>query len=181
MYYFPGKLKCAELGKSTRLTFWVPVPKVVEVGLYHNICILLFCIDLSTKPYRSLWITRTHLPLFQIMSVKIYTNFFLSSGGFNFKTNNYLKGKMRKGIWVHILALFPLQHGYYFWHRRSKCYENPGTFYSEIFEFKVFMRDVICLVSLLCFFYCLLVNTVCAKKQMSWRVSNKYLGKWVDT
>ena len=185
LYYFPGRLKYAELGKSTRLTFWVPVPKVVEVGLYHNICILLFCIDLSTKPYRGLWITRTHLPLFQIMSVKIYTNFFLFSGGFNFKTNNYLKGKMRKGIWVHILlnnlALSPLRHRYYFWRRRSKCYENPGTFYSEIFEFKVFLRDVICLVSLLHIFYCLLVNTVYAKKQMSWCVSKKYLGKWVDT
>ena len=28
--YFPGRLKYAELGKSTRLTFWVPVPKVAE-------------------------------------------------------------------------------------------------------------------------------------------------------
>ena len=29
--YFAGRLKYAKLGKSTRLTFWVPVPKVVEV------------------------------------------------------------------------------------------------------------------------------------------------------
>ena len=29
--YFPEKLKYAELGKSMRLTFSVPVPKVVEV------------------------------------------------------------------------------------------------------------------------------------------------------
>ena len=29
--YFPGRLKYAELGKSKRLTLWVPVPKVVEV------------------------------------------------------------------------------------------------------------------------------------------------------
>ena len=29
--YFPGRLKYTELGKSMRLTFWVPVPKVVKV------------------------------------------------------------------------------------------------------------------------------------------------------
>ena len=29
--YFPGRLKYAELGKSTRLPFWVPVPRVVKV------------------------------------------------------------------------------------------------------------------------------------------------------
>ena len=29
--YFPGKLKYTGLGKSTRRTFWVPVPKGVEV------------------------------------------------------------------------------------------------------------------------------------------------------
>ena len=29
--YFPGRLKYAELGKSTHLTFWVPAPKVVEI------------------------------------------------------------------------------------------------------------------------------------------------------
>ena len=30
-YYFPGRLKKAELVKSRRLTFRVPVPKAVEV------------------------------------------------------------------------------------------------------------------------------------------------------
>ena len=29
--YFPGRLKKAELGESTCLTFWVSVPKAVEV------------------------------------------------------------------------------------------------------------------------------------------------------
>ena len=29
--YFPGTLKYAKLRSSSRLTFWVPVPKVVEV------------------------------------------------------------------------------------------------------------------------------------------------------
>ena len=28
---FPGRLKYDELGKSTHLTFWISVPKVVEV------------------------------------------------------------------------------------------------------------------------------------------------------
>ena len=60
--------------------------------LYHNTYILLFCRDLSTKPYRGLWFNWTHLPLFQKISVNIYTNFFLSSGGYNFKINN-LKDK----------------------------------------------------------------------------------------
>ena len=31
--YFPGRLEYAKLGKSMPLTFWVPVPKVVEVIL----------------------------------------------------------------------------------------------------------------------------------------------------
>ena len=48
--YFPGRLKYAELGKSAHLTFCVPVPKVVEV--IPNTYILLFYIDISTKPYR---------------------------------------------------------------------------------------------------------------------------------
>ena len=70
--------------------------------LHHNTYILLFCIDLSTKPYQGLWFNGTHLPLFQKLSVKIYSIFFLSSGGSNFKIN-YLKDKMRYGMWVHIL------------------------------------------------------------------------------
>ena len=71
--------------------------------LYHSTYILLFCIDLSTKLYQDLLFNWTHLPLFQNMSVKIYTNFF-----------NYLEGKMRHGMWVHMLlnnlASFSLRH-----------------------------------------------------------------------
>ena len=138
--YFLRRLKLDKLGKSIRLTFWVPVPRVVVVNTY----ILLFCIDLSTKPYQGLWFNGTHLPLFQKLSVKIYSIFFLSSGGSNFKIN-YSKDKMRYGMWVYILqnnlALFPLQHEYYSWHRRSKCHEKTVKFYREIFEFKVFVRS----------------------------------------
>ena len=105
--YFRGRLKYAELGKSTLLTFWVPLPKI--------------CVYLSTKPYWGLWFNWTHPPLFQNMPVKIYTNFLLSSGGCNFKIY-HLKDKIRRTIWVHILlnnlASSPLQHKYYFWHRR---------------------------------------------------------------
>ena len=111
--------------------------------LYHNTYISLFCIDLSTKPYRGLWFNWTHLLLFQNMSVELYTNFLLSSGGYNFKII-CLKDKMKQGMRVHILlnnlSSSPLQHGHYFWHRRSKCYEKAVKFYLEIFEFKVFLR-----------------------------------------
>ena len=50
--YFPERLKYAELGKPTRLTFLIPVAKVVEVipKYLHP----LFCIDLSTKAYQGL-------------------------------------------------------------------------------------------------------------------------------
>ena len=72
--------------------------------------------DLSTKPYRNVWFNRTHLPLFQNMSVKIYTNFSLSSGGYNF-IFNYLKHKMKNRMWVHILlsnlTSSPLQQEYF--------------------------------------------------------------------
>ena len=37
-------------------------------------------------------------------------------------------------------GVIPLQHGYYFWHRKSKCYEKAVKFYPEIFEFKIFNR-----------------------------------------
>ena len=74
-------------------TFWVPVTKVV-LRLYHNIYILLFCIDLPAKPYQGLWFNQKNLSLFRNMSIKIYTNFFLSLGGYNFKINN-LKYKSR--------------------------------------------------------------------------------------
>ena len=136
--YFPGRLIYAELGKSTRLTFWVPVPKLLR--LCHNTNILLFCIDLSTKAYQGLWFNRTHLQLFRNMAVKIYTNFFIFSN-YRISKINYLIDKMRYGKWVHILlnnlASPPLQHKYYFWHRRSKCYQKAVKFYPEIFEFKV--------------------------------------------
>ena len=98
--YFPGMLKYTELGKSMHFIFWVPVPKAVEV--IPDTYILLLCIDSSTKPYQGLWFNQTHLPLFQNKSLKIYINFFLSSVGYNFKID-YLKYKMRHGMWVHIL------------------------------------------------------------------------------
>ena len=93
----------------------------------------------------NLWFKRTCHPLFQDMSVKIYINFFLSSGGYNFKIS-YLKNKRRHGMRrVHILlnnlALLPLQRKYYFWPRRSKCHEKTVKFYLEIFEFKFFVRS----------------------------------------
>ena len=63
---------------------------------------------------------------------------------YDFKIN-YLKDKMRHGMWVHILlknlASFPMQHKYYFWHRRSKCYEKTVNFHLVIFEFKVFVQS----------------------------------------
>ena len=112
--------------------------------LHHNTYILLFCIDLCTNPYRGLWFNRAHLPLFRSISIKIDINFFLSSGGHNFKIN-YLKDKMRQGMWVHIfmnhLASSSSQHEYYFWCRRSKCYEKVVKFYLEIFAFNVFVRS----------------------------------------
>ena len=119
---------------------------------YHNTYVLLFCIDLYTKPYRDLWFNRTHLPLFQNMSVKIYIKFFLSSGGYNFKIN-YLKDKMRHGMWVHILlnnlASIAFQRECYFWHRRSKCFEKTVTFYLGIFEFKVLFDEIIKIIGLI--------------------------------
>ena len=49
------------------------------------------------------------------------------------------------GFWESVLlsnlTSFPLQHEYYFWHRRSKCYEKAVKFYPEIFEFNVFVRS----------------------------------------
>ena len=106
--------------------------------------ILIFSYSLMfSKPFRGLWFNQTHLSLFQNISIKIYTNF-LSSGGYNFKIN-YVKDKMRHGMWVHImlngLASSPLQHKYYFWHRKSKSYEKTVKFYPEIFQFKVFVRS----------------------------------------
>ena len=107
--YLPGRLKYTELGKSSCLEF--QCQKLMSV--YHNTYILLFCIHLSPKPYQGLWFNRTHLLLFQkLLCEKINISFFVSSGGYNFKIN-YLKDKMRHGMWVHILlnnlALSPLQ------------------------------------------------------------------------
>ena len=97
------------------------------LSLYHDIYIPLFSIDLPAKQYRGLWFNRTHPPLFQNMYLKIYTRFFLSSGGHNFKIND-LKEEMRHEMWIHILlnnlASSLLQHKYYFWHRRSKFYKS---------------------------------------------------------
>ena len=112
--------------------------------LYHNTYILLFGIYLSTKPSRGWWFNRTHLPLFQNMSVKIYTNFFFSSGGYNFKINS-LNEKMRHRMWVHILLKnLALSH------RNTsitfsitlKCFEKAVKLYPEIFAFKVFVRSL---------------------------------------
>ena len=110
---------------------------------YHNTYILLLCINISTKQCQGLWFNRTHLPLFQKMSVKIYTIIFFFLQRYNFKIN-YLKDKMRQGMWVHILvnnlASSPLQHDNNFWHR-WKCYEKTVIFYHKIFKFKVFLRS----------------------------------------
>ena len=118
------------------------MPKVVR--LYHETYIILFYIDVSTNPNRSLWFNQTYLPLFQNMSVKSYTKFFLSLGSYNFKIN-YLKDKMNHGMLVHILlnnlTSPPLQHESYFWQRRIKCYEKVVKFFPKMFEFKVFVRS----------------------------------------
>ena len=111
--------------------------------LYHSTFILLFCTDLSTKLYQGIWFNQTHLLLFQNMSVKIYTNFFLSSRGCNFKIN-YLKDKMRYGMWVHIL-LNNLTSSHCntrinFSQRGLKCFEKAVKCYPEIIELKVFVR-----------------------------------------
>ena len=52
---------------------------------------------------------------------------------------------MRHGMGVDILlnnlASSPLEREYYFWHRRSKCYEKTVKFYPEIFTLKIFVRS----------------------------------------
>ena len=140
--YFPERLKYAKLGNQSVLHFEYQCQKLLR--LYHNTYVLLLYIDLSTKSYRGLWFNRTHLPLFQKMSVKIYTIFFLSLELYNFKIN-YLKDKIRHGMWVDILlnnlASSPLQLELYFWHRKSKYYEKEVKFCPEIFECNVFVRS----------------------------------------
>ena len=68
---FPGRLKLAEIGKSTGLKFLGQVPKVV--GVMYTIILKSSC---SAHIY--LQTHRTYPPLFQNMSVKIYTNFFFN-------------------------------------------------------------------------------------------------------
>ena len=50
--YFPGRLKLPELENERALHFEFQCQKLLS--LYHNIYILLFCINLSTKPYQGL-------------------------------------------------------------------------------------------------------------------------------
>ena len=87
---------------------------MIELYLYVKSCLNFF----SRKPELSWtreanasyifsstakrWFNRTHLPLFQNMSVNIYYNFSLSSGGSKFKIND-LNDIMRYGMWVNIL------------------------------------------------------------------------------
>ena len=127
--YFTGRLKHAELGTSLPLTFRVSAPKLLWLQL--NAYILLFCSALSAKLCRDLWFNRIHLPLFQNMSTKIYTNFFFYSGGYNLETN-YLKDKMRHGTWVYTLlnnlVSSPLQHKYYFWKGGQNAMKNQKYF-----------------------------------------------------
>ena len=122
-------------------TFYILLFSAKSCSGYAIILIFLFCIDLSTKMSWGLSFNGTHFLLLQNMPKTLY--FFLSSGGHNFKTN-YLKDKMRHEMWVHILlnnlVSSPLEHGYYFWHMRSKCYEKVVNFYPEIFEIKVFLH-----------------------------------------
>ena len=103
--------------------------------VYTIIIILLICIDLSIKQY-DLTKHISHYFKYIYISTEIYIDFFLSSGGYNFKSN-YLKDKMRSRMWAHMLLnnllSSPLQSNYYFWHRRSKCYEKTVKFYQEIF------------------------------------------------
>ena len=80
-----GKAEYATLRKPTHLTFWAPVPEAVEVIPKYLYPLILH--RFIYKTIQGLWFYRTHLSLFQNMSIKIYTDFFLSSGGYNFKIN----------------------------------------------------------------------------------------------
>ena len=132
--------------------------------LYHNTLISLILLRFTDKHYRvyrGLWFNRTHLPLFQNMSVTIYIIFFLSSAGYDFKIN-YLIVKMRHGMWVDNLlnnlasSIFKRIHSIY-----QNAMKKTVKFYLEIFEFEVFVPIIkiigsilrkICLVWLLCCF-----------------------------
>ena len=99
---FSRKAEISQTWKINASVILSSSAKICFVVSSANAHILLFCTDSSTNPCRGLWFNRTNLRLFQNMSVKIYTNFLLSLGGYDFKINN-LKDKMRHGIWVHIL------------------------------------------------------------------------------
>ena len=122
------------------------------IGYTIIIYILLLCIDLSTKPYCGLWFNQTHLLLFKNISVKNYTNYFLSSGGYNFKIN-YLKDQMRHRMWDHIMlnnsASSPLQQEYYFRHRRLTCYEKAVNSVLRYWRLKFLWDQIIKIISLI--------------------------------
>ena len=72
-------------------------------GHTMNTYILLFSIDSSTKLYRVYDLTKLISRYFKVSkTLKIYTNFFVSSVDYDFKID-YLKHKMRHGMGVNIL------------------------------------------------------------------------------
>ena len=60
---------------------------------------------------------------------------------------------MRDGMWVHILlnnlASSPLQHGCYFWHRRSKCCEKAVNFILRYLSLKCSCNEIIKTIGLI--------------------------------
>ena len=111
--------------------------------LYHNTYFLLLCIYLCTKSYLGLWFNQTHYLLLQNISVKIYTTFFLSSGGYNFKIN-WLNDKIKHGMWVHILlnnlVWSPWKTGITFGIGGQNSMKKAVKIDPEIVSFKVFLR-----------------------------------------
>ena len=72
------------------------------------------------------------------MSVKVYTNFFLSPGGYNLKIS-YLKDKMRHNVSSYLAEQYGvilIATRVLLCHRRSKYYEKLVKFYPEISKFK---------------------------------------------
>ena len=67
--------------------------------------------------------------------------FFLSSGGYNFKINCLKEIRNKSSYLADQFDVIPIAIECYFWLSRSKCYEKAVTFYPEIFEFKVFVRQ----------------------------------------
>ena len=149
LYYFPGRLKnMPNLENHRGSHFEFQFQKLLR--LYHNTYILLFCMDLSTEAYRGLWFNRTHLPLFQNMSLKIYTNFFSSSGGY--KINN-LKDKMRHGMWVYILlnnlASSHCNTGITFGTGGQNAMKNQWSFILRYFSLKFSCEEIIKAIGLI--------------------------------